>query len=169
MIEATTQNYLYFKTNDPSHFNNKGKIVKIYAGSCLNPSEEALSNANFFVGLDNRVLSDRELFVPVHRLFHIEDNSVPENIEEFKTFIAYLCELIVKGDKLHIGCIGGKGRTGLVLAAIVETLKGEAIQKMGISSIDYVRLVYSEEAIENEEQEEFLQKHFNITKPRSRI
>lgn len=161
------QNHISLKIIDTK--TNKIKLVNVYAGSCLNPSAEALENANFFVGLDNIVLTDRENFVPLHRLFHIDDNSVPQDVEAFKELVHEICTLMQEGKIPHVGCIGGKGRTGLVLSAIVQFFKSDILSKMNVSAIDYVRLVYSEEAIENEEQEKFLQEHFNISTPLQRI
>lgn len=161
------QNHISLKIIDKN--TNKSKLVNIYAGSCLNPSSEALKNANFFVGLDNIVLTDRDNFVPLHRIFHIDDNSVPQDVEAFKELIHEICTIMNEGRIPHIGCLGGKGRTGIVLSAIIQFFKSDILSTMNVSAIDYVRLVYSEDAVENEKQEKFLQEHFNISPPLQRF
>jgi hypothetical protein len=61
------------------------------------------------------------------------------------------------GKSIHVGCIGGHGRTGTVLTAIMAELteKTDAIQ--------WVRAHYCKKAVESEEQVDFLVKHYGVT------
>lgn len=139
--------------------------VMIYGGSCLQPSKESLTHANLFVALDKRALQDRDLFVPLHRLYHINDGDIPEDVSRFKSFINDLLVMAKKDVVLHIGCIAGQGRTGLVLSALVQTAQPHILENLNISAIDYVRTLYSEKAIETIEQENFLIQHFGVKPP----
>ena len=60
--------------------------------------------------------------------------------------------------RLHCGCIGGHGRTGTFLAALVTEMSGEK------DSISYVRDNYCHRAVESTCQIDFLAEHFGITK-----
>src|ERR1017187_10449077 len=88
--------------------------------------------------------------------YRIADTYAPANIPRFKKMVEWLCNQLQEGKKIHVGCIGGHGRTGLVLAAIVAQL-GEP------DAIAYVRKHYCHKAVESKEQVEFLVKHFGVT------
>jgi hypothetical protein len=87
----------------------------------------------------------------------IPDMGIPKNIPRFKKMVTWLCNQLQEGKKVHIGCIGGHGRTGLLLAAIVSQLSGEK------DAIAYVRKNYCGRAVESSEQVKFLGEHYGIT------
>lgn len=94
----------------------------------------------------------------VEFLFKITDMSVPKDLVEFKNLLTYLEECLMAGKKVHIGCIGGHGRTGLVLSALVNQMLGEE------DSTTWVRKKYCKKAVESTVQVEWLHKHFGIKK-----
>lgn len=93
--------------------------------------------------------------------FPIPNMGVP-NIKKLRNLVQSICEALEKGTDVHIGCIGGHGRTGLVLAAVVRRITGN------LDSIDWVRNNYCVKAVESQKQVEYLERHFGIkpVKPR---
>ena len=88
--------------------------------------------------------------------YPITDRSAPKNVEQFKQLIDWTIAHLKAGKKVHAGCIGGHGRTGLFFAALVKTL--------GITddAITYVRKNYCKKAVESKVQVEFLVQNFGI-------
>ncbi len=76
----------------------------------------------------------------------IRDFSVPkvEQVEETLLKIAYA---IGRGRKVYIGCMGGRGRTGLFMACL---LKAAGVKD---DPVGQARLRYSSHAVETKEQE----------------
>ena len=65
---------------------------------------------------------------------------------------------MIDNKRVHVGCIGGHGRTGLVLSALVAQMTGMP------DPISYVRKHYCTKAVESTEQVTFLTKHFGAAK-----
>lgn len=129
----------------------------IYGGSCSRPM---VSNADIYVGFDNSMtMTDRRFpwTEGEEFLYYIPDMGVPSSAEDFKKFIAWLALQLIALKLVHIGCIGGHGRTGTVLAALVTHMTGN------VDSISYVRKHYCEKAVESASQVRFLNTHFGIT------
>lgn len=127
---------------------------KIYGGSCHTPAVKA----DLYLALDHTSLGDSQPWDvgPLRVSYRIQDQQAPKNTEKFKEMLRWICNQLQKGKKLHVGCIGGHGRTGLVLSALVATLtKNE-------NPILYVRKNYCSKAVESEEQVDFLVKHFGV-------
>lgn len=149
----------------------EGKNVDIYAGSCHNPSVE---DADIYVSLDvEQPVYDwekpwGEKNNKKHVRFPIEDMFIPMDVNEFKKLINYLKSELHNDKAIHVGCIGGKGRTGIVLAALTELCMGEKLIDLKgdkISAIDYVRKNYNIKAVETVPQVLFLHHNFNIKIP----
>lgn len=130
----------------------------IYGGSCSTPM---VVNADVYVGFDGSHRHVNGANYPwnpgVSFLYHIADMHAPEDPESFKKLIEWLSVQLIANKLIHLGCIGGHGRTGLVLAALYKHVTGEA------DAITYVRKNYCEKAVESKEQVDFLHKHFGIT------
>jgi hypothetical protein len=94
--------------------------------------------------------------------FYIPNMGVPKSIDEFKNLLNWIMARLKDGKTVHIGCIGGHGRTGLVLAALTQLITNDP------DATQRVRDEYCEKAVESKEQVEWLQKHFGINpvKPR---
>lgn len=90
--------------------------------------------------------------------YSIEDQHAPKNVERFQKMITYLCNQLQEGKTVHVGCIGGHGRTGLVISAIVAELEGKK------NAIEWVRKHYCKKAVESWEQVKFLEKYYGVTK-----
>ena len=84
-------------------------------------------------------------------LIEWEDFGVPADRERAAGQIAAAFERARAGERVEIGCAGGLGRTGTVLACMA-TLAGVP----SAEAVEWVREHYDSRAIENEEQEEFV-------------
>lgn len=143
-----------------SHTHKPLKIGEyfIYGGACASP---IVTDADIYVGFEHGMQTFNKNLPWVEGEafeFLIVDMGVPPSVELFKGLLKYLSDSLIAGKKVHIGCIGGHGRTGLVLSALVRymTNNKEAIQ--------YVRDNYCVKAVESETQINWLNKHFGIDK-----
>lgn len=128
--------------------------IVIHGGSCINPK---VKKADIYIGFDHGMEMTKRRHPwngSTDVYFPITDRSVPKDVKEFKKLIEWTVEKLEAGKKVHAGCIGGHGRTGLFFAALVIS--------MGISNdpIAYVRKNYCKKAVESKEQVEFLVTHF---------
>lgn len=124
---------------------------KVHGGSCLSP----VKGYDIYVGLDMG-MKRRHAPFPWHPadevLLSISDGDIPLAPEEFWNLIGWLIEKLKEGKSVHVGCVGGHGRTGMVLAALVS--------EIGLSDdpIAWVREHYCEKAVETDKQIKFLVK-----------
>lgn len=86
----------------------------------------------------------------------IPDMGVPGHPESFIKLVEWTLGEIEKGARVHAGCIGGHGRTGMFFAALVAKATGRK------DAIKYVREAYCEKAVESEKQIKFLMEHFGV-------
>lgn len=131
---------------------------QVYGGSCLNPAKY---DADTYVGLDPSMQLTSRMYPwngSQDVLFPITDTRAPKDPEEFKKLIEWIVEKLNMGRLVHVGCIGGHGRTGLVLTALVAELTKEK------DPIKYVREHYCNKAVESQEQIDFLVKHYGVKK-----
>lgn len=141
-----------------SHPPLKIGAYEVYGGSCSAP---VIKDADVYVGLDYAMAEHPQRFpwVPGEAIhFRITDGSAPRDVKNFLKLIDYLQAQIEAGKRVHIGCIGGHGRTGLVLAALVKQMTGEQ------DAVTYVRNHYCKRVVESQPQINFLHKHFGIKK-----
>lgn len=133
-----------------------GTQLKIYGGSCASPK---VTDADVYIGFDNSMKFSTKHF-PWNNgheiLYPVQDMGVPKAIGEYKKLVDWTKEQLFAGKSVHAGCIGGHGRTGMFLAALVSMF-GEK------DAINYVRKNYCPKAVESMEQIKFLQKEFGIT------
>lgn len=130
---------------------------KIYGGSCSSP---VITNADIYIGFDlsmRHSVSQYPWEPGESVLFPIPDMGVPKDVEEFKKMIKWLAVQLIANKLIHLGCIGGHGRTGMVLAALVTEVTGNK------DSITYVRANYCHKAVESASQVRFLHTNFGIT------
>lgn len=86
--------------------------------------------------------------------YNITDGCAPGKPKEFKKMIQWVIEQLDAGKRIHVGCIGGHGRTGTFLAALVARMKIDP------DPIAWVRKHHCQKAVESESQVKFLVKHF---------
>lgn len=129
----------------------------IYGGSCSRP---LITDADVYIGFDwGMKFTERHWPWKAGRevLFEIADMGVPQKPDEFKKLVAWTIRQLEDGKKVHCGCIGGHGRTGLFFAALICEMTGEK------DSISYVRKHYCHKAVESAAQVKFLHDHFGVT------
>jgi hypothetical protein len=133
--------------------------VVIYGGSCGSP---IVKDADVYGGFDAYSMELQEDYPwsskkgPVQFMFRISDMQPPKDPVEFKNMIVWLAEQLGEGKKVHIGCIGGHGRTGVVLAALRKHMTGDD------DASQHVRDNYCKKAIESSSQVQFLEEHWGI-------
>lgn len=157
----------------PLNFTLENQPVTVYGGSCHHPTIE---DADVYVSLD----VEQPVYYweqpwyedegKKHIRFPIEDMFIPDDSDDFKSCIEYLQYYLSQGKKIHVGCIGGHGRTGMVLSALVQASMGDnLVDDKGnkISAIDYVRDNYAHKAVETVPQILFLHYNFNVDLPKN--
>jgi protein-tyrosine phosphatase len=101
---------------------------------------------SFGVRVAEEIRKDAEVVIP------IQDFSVPTKKEMNKGMVP-IVDAILQGKQVYVGCMGGKGRTGLTLAIIAKTFGAK-------NPIEDVRAQYYPHAVETEEQEFFVHGYF---------
>lgn len=134
-----------------------GTELVIYGGSCSDP---VVLDADVYIGFDGS-MRWTERHYPWKKgdevYFRIQDMGVPQKPDEFKKLVKWTRQQLEDGRKVHCGCIGGHGRTGTFLAALVSDF-GEQ------DAVTYVRENYCHKAVESKSQMDFLHEHFGIKK-----
>jgi len=90
--------------------------------------------------------------------YEIRDMSVPDNMAEFQKLLDYLGQALKDEKKVIVGCIGGHGRTGLLLAALHHHLTQSP------DGMKQVRQQYCKKAIETQKQIDWLHDNFGLEK-----
>ncbi|QWS69853.1 hypothetical protein [Vibrio phage vB_VpS_PG28] len=133
-----------------------GVKYEVWGGSCHDAPDDTV---DIFVGLDRTMAPTARSYpwregVQVH--FEIKNMGVPQDPEEFKALIVYLADKVLLGKTVYVGCIGGHGRTGMVLAALYYQLTGDK------KAIKLVRETYCSKAVETAEQCNWLKTHYGM-------
>lgn len=147
-----------YTTHKPLKIYVDQKEYLIYGGACATP---IVKDADIYVGFEHGMQESKQKYpwnAGSSFMFHIVDGSVPSNLEDAKNLIKYLADNLIAGKKIHIGCIGGHGRTGTILAALVTHMTGN------LNSIEYVRTNYCAKSVESNTQIDWLHKHWGIEK-----
>jgi hypothetical protein len=140
----------------------KGEIL---GASCIHPEK----GFDIYVGLDSGMKRTFSPYPwepaptelpPIEILYYIADMTAPTkaNTPTFKKMVTWMAEQLNEGKRIHIGCMGGHGRTGTVLAALVKEMTGNE------DAGQWVRDNYCKKAIESKVQIEFLHEHYGIKK-----
>lgn len=136
------------------------KVYPILGGSATQVTIKE-GDVDVFVGLDSS-MPRTELGLPWKKglevYFHITDMEAPKDPVEFAKLIGFLEDCLLDNKIVFVGCIGGHGRTGTVLAALVKKMSGIE------DSITYVRTHYCAKAVETVGQVNFLNTHWGIKK-----
>lgn len=132
---------------------------KLYGGSASHP---VVKDADVYVSLQSgstcgRISDPWDKQTVVEVQYAIRDMEAPANVARFKKLVTWVCNQLHEGKTVHVGCIGGHGRTGTLLSAIVA----EALQKE--DAIQWVRKHYCKKAVESKVQIAFLMKHYGVS------
>ena len=137
--------------------------LTFHGGSCITPT---VKDADIYIGFD------RNMTIRPYKpwqgekpnedaYFFIQDMSIPNDAEDFRKLAEWAIEQAKAGKKVHAGCIGGHGRTGMFLALVTQLIAPE------LNAIDHVRTVYCHKAVETTQQEKFLMENYGCAKPSS--
>jgi len=144
-----------FHSHPPLKLPGADKVI--YGGSCNYP---AVTDADVYIGFDRGMPATEKAWpwTPGFEVpFFIPDMGVPKDPLAFASLVTWTREMLDAGKKVHCGCIGGHGRTGTFLAALVSCY-GEA------DAISYVRKNYCKRAVESSTQIDFLAQHYGVVK-----
>ena len=159
--QVQTKKRCYETHKDLEIMTLEGKTYTITGGSCTFPFE----GYDIYVGFDHGMDISKQHF-PWNKgqeiLFPIKDQNIPDDGKEFKKLINWLEKKLIDGKSIHLGCIGGHGRTGMVLCALYAQMSKET------DAIQYVRENYCKKAVETKQQVKFLMSHYNIDYAKAR-
>ena len=135
---------------------------EILGGACGSPRD----GYDIYIGFDYGMKMQHQAF-PWEQLgdaiiefqYRITDMCAPKSPKEFRKMIEWCADQLDNGKKIHVGCIGGHGRTGTFLAALVSLY-----EDLTDDPIKYVREHHCKKAVESKSQIKFLMKHFNCKK-----
>jgi hypothetical protein len=130
---------------------------KVIGGRCSEPQK----GADVYIGFDHSMAINDWVpgeKPPTQIFFPITDMQAPSNYKHFQELIDLCIGYLAQGKTIHCGCIGGHGRTGTFLAALVRCVTGNE------DATTWVREHYCKKAVESKSQIEFLFKYFGIKK-----
>ena len=83
-------------------------------------------------------------------VFPIRDMRAPDSKDDFVAMVRWLAELLSQGYRIGVGCMGGHGRTGMVLSYLYYLFTDDP------GAIARVRELYCQRAVETDTQIRFL-------------
>lgn len=137
-----------------------GVVYKIYGGNCSSP---AIHDADIYIGFAGGATNPNKLYpwesgykqVQIFD-YYINDMQPPKDAVTFHQLVDWTCNQLRAGKKIHGGCIGGHGRTGMWLVAVYKQMTGDP------KAIQYVREHYCKKAVETTAQVKFLVEEFGV-------
>lgn len=134
------------------------ETAEVRGGSARSPAK----GFDVYVDLDSQGTPDETQQAPwrvkdgiVRVRYYIANYNTPKDPQSFRAFVDWLCTQVQGGKRVHVGCIGGHGRTGLVFAAMRRVLAKDR------HAIAWTRANHCHKAVETPEQVGFLVKHFD--------
>lgn len=127
----------------------------IVGGSCYSP----VGSYDIEIGFDGGMRTP-DVLLPwgcQYVRYPIVDQRAPSNAKEFDRLVDWTLKQMKAGKTVHVGCIGGHGRTGTFLAALVFKATGN------LDATKWLRDNYCSKAVETASQVEFLKSRYNIT------
>lgn len=163
-VVGSTKSYKPCYEKHPVLKLGKGTFI---GGSCSCPMTD---DADVYIGLDYSMHTHgswpwqpqpKKKAIDVS--YPITDYQAPKDAGSFKDMVNWVCNQLQKGKTIHAGCIGGHGRTGTLLSAVVAEMERRKTMDLGNhagNAIGWVRKFYCKKAVESEAQIKFLHKHF---------
>ena len=145
-----------WESHPPVEFEYFGTKYRLHGGNC---QHDPGAKFDTFIGFDHGFNPKLESWdVPGRQnvLFKITDFSVPKDVERFRKFLSWLHERVIGGHSIYMGCIGGHGRTGMVLCAYLCRYTDMK------DPLKFLRKNYCTKAVETDEQIDWLSKHFGL-------
>ena len=145
-----------------------GHRVTVYGGPYHSKPDHVMG-----VRLEIRTPADEDTIASVD----IPDFSVPRSLPEFNGALLTAITELQSGDPVWVGCMGGFGRTGMFMSALLQIEELQAIRSRWTSKIPFiyrrrvkgiaaralhrVRSEYCDRAVETKEQERWMEEVFN--------
>ncbi len=133
----------------------KPGLPPIAGSACRVP---VFDDCDIYIGFDGMDFTERHLpWTPGMEIsYPVPDRGVPKNPATYGKLVDWTLEQMEGGAKIHAGCIGGHGRTGMFFAALVAVATGRK------DAIQYVREHYCKKACETAGQIDYLVKRFGV-------
>lgn len=155
-----------YETHPVIEFDNgEGKAPGFLAGgNCAYPIHK---DYDVYIGLDSHMNFLHQKSYPwepekkssvIEFQFRIPDGGIPANTQDALKMVTWICSQLKQGKKVHIGCIGGHGRTGMIMSAVLSEMCGTE------DAISWIRKNYCKKAVESKAQVDWLHQHFGIKK-----
>lgn len=129
----------------------------LLGGACGSPR----SGYDIYIGFDGGMQFNHSAYpwetdddAVIEFQYRITDMCAPKSPKVFIKMVDWIVEQLHAGKRIHMGCIGGHGRTGLVIAAVKKVWDGEE------DAIAWTRKNHCKKSVESESQVGFLVKHF---------
>lgn len=121
-------------------------------------SNPVVDDYDIYIGFDHMKLTSRgmpwEPGTEIH--YPIQDMGTPADVVMYRKLVNWTLDQLEGGARVHAGCIGGHGRTGMFFVALVAAATGRK------DAILYVREHYCKKACETATQIDFLVKHYGV-------
>lgn len=135
----------------------KGKTVRIAGGNGFSPAVQM----DVYIDLNPRKGINPQVEYPTKQgetyyNFPIINMGVP-NLDRLEEALAFAMSHINEGHSIHVGCIGGHGRTGLFLSALLFRMYGDE------NATQTLRDMYCPHAVESQAQVDYLEHNYGIT------
>jgi hypothetical protein len=143
-----------YESHPPLVLGDTGLVI--HGGSCGHPM---VADADVYIGFDGSMAFTRRHWpwLPGHEvLFRIADMQAPDDPAAFRQLVDWTAHRLLDGARVHAGCIGGHGRTGTFLAALLKVMCDET------DAIARLRAQYCKRAVESAAQVAFLERQFGI-------
>jgi len=138
-----------------------GHAYELWGGNCTSP---VVHDADVYIGFAGSVRGGDKTWPwePGYRPvvivdYPIRDMHAPDNAASFRALVMWTADQLFAGKKVHAGCMGGHGRTGLFFAAVVAYMTGMK------DAIQYVRKHYCKKAVETPAQVAFLMAEYGVS------
>jgi hypothetical protein len=143
----------------PTSSRANSRVLSIVGGSVYSVDRAAFDTVISFE--KNGPSSQKSLpWTPGHEFcYPITDGCAPGNAKAFQQLVEWVAGQLLDDYKVFVGCIGGHGRTGTFLSALVAHVCPKMIAQ---DAITYVRNNYCAKAVESESQVKFLVKHYGV-------
>ena len=134
---------------------------QLMGGNCADP---LVKDFDIYVALDWAMWVPPDPWDPRHGPiqldFSMQDGGVPVGpgaVDRYVALVDWLAKQLADGKRVHVGCIGGHGRTGTLMAAMLA--ESGAVSE---HPVQWLRTNYCKHAVETIAQCDFLDRVFDI-------
>lgn len=138
-----------------------GRKFHVHGGPYKNVPNDGFHRVNLLTNEEMKTVFHMVKLTQAHLRLPIHDYTTPTQAAA-TVLVDELVNRIIASQPVYVGCRGGKGRTGLILALLAKTF--------GVKDpIEYVREHYHEEAVETLAQRAFVEAFKPLDRTRDKI